>query len=103
MNRPTFLLALISFIAVNLTAQDFNKNLPAVPLVHSTAWKVETMKDGSDCAVISYTPNEYNRTTTRRDDKDLGTFYFVSGKDCPGIFKETFASMPRQFEIKDEY
>src|SRR3989337_56024 len=100
MNRPNFLLTLISLIAVNVIAQDVDKNFPVAPIVHSTAWKVETMKDGSDCSIVTYTPREYNRTMTPRDDQDLGTFYFVSGTECAGIFKETFESMRHQYKVE---
>lgn len=76
---------------VDIAGQD----LIQIPqIIHSTAFRVETMKDGSDCSVVSYVPQEFNRTVTPRDDKNLGVFYFVSGKDCTSVFEATFASMP---------
>lgn len=75
---------------VDIAAQDW---IQIPETIYSTAFGIETMKDGRDCSVISYVPQEFNRTVTPRDDKNLGVFYFVSGKDCASVFEETFASM----------
>ena len=87
---------------VEIAAQD---RIQIPEIIHWNAFRVETMKDGNDCSVISYVPQEYNRTVTPRDDKYLGVFYFVSGKDCASIFEETFASMPyhgEEFSLASE-
>jgi hypothetical protein len=61
--------------------------------VYSTAFRIEVMKNGDDCTIISYAPQEYNETMTPRDDRQLGVQYLVSGKDCQHHFEETFASL----------
>lgn len=60
---------------------------------YSTAFRIEVMKSGEDCTIISYVPLEYNETMTPRDDRDLGMQYLVSGKDCQQHFAETFSSL----------
>lgn len=61
--------------------------------VYSTAFRIEVMKSGEDCTIISYVPQEYNETMTPRDDRQLGVQYLVSGKDCQHHFAETFATL----------
>lgn len=89
---------LVILVGINANAQDLMQTWEPSNSVYSTAFKIEVMKDGSDCSIISYVPQEYNRTLTPRDDKDLGEFYFVSGKDCPDLFAGTFESMPYKGE-----
>lgn len=60
--------------------------------IHSYAFKIEVLKGGGDCTVISYAPQEYNLTLTPRDDRQLGVQYLVAGKDCDQLFAETFAT-----------
>lgn len=60
---------------------------------YSKAFRIEVMKNGEDCTIISYAPQEYNETVTPRDDRDLGMQYLVSGKDCQRHFVETFSSL----------
>lgn len=58
----------------------------------SSAYKIEKVKK-LDCTIISYNISEWNKTLTRRDDRQVGTFYYASGKDCQKCFEETFATM----------
>src|SRR5687767_15063830 len=58
----------------------------------SSSFRIERVKK-LDCTIISYTISEWNKTMTRRDDRQLGTFYYASGKDCQKCFEETFATM----------
>lgn len=60
---------------------------------YSAAFRIEVMKSGEDCTIISYVPLEYNETMTPRDDRQLGVQYLVYGKDCQHHFAETFASL----------
>lgn len=84
---------LFLLVGISVNAQDgiYPSGIPNT--VYSSAYKIEVMKDGSDCSIISYVPQEFNRTLTPRDDKSLGEFYFVSGKDCPDLFAATFENM----------
>lgn len=77
---------------VHSTGQSSDYLWEVPEMIYSKAVRVETLKQGGDCTVISYFPIEYNQTATPRDDRNLGVQYFVSGKDCQQLFIETFAS-----------
>ncbi len=88
LNIPSILL----FTLGKVIGQGSNVRFEIPESIHSTAFKIEVLKSGDDCSVISYVPLEYNQTLTPRDDKSLGVQYLVSGKDCDQLFVETFST-----------
>lgn len=86
------LLCCVLFVATHAASQSNDGRWVIPEAVYSTAFKIEVMKNGGDCTVISYLPQEYNETMTPRDDRNLGVQYLVSGKDCQQLFAETFST-----------
>ncbi len=92
MHKTLLLFQLLLFI-VCLQAQGADEFWVPPTGFHSTAFRIEKLKNGEDCHIISYVPCEYNKTITPRDDRNLGVYYLVSGKDCEKCFAETFSTM----------
>jgi hypothetical protein len=87
------LLSLTSFlllVQMELSSQGSNIRYQIPEAIYSRAYRVEVLKSGEDCAVISYVPMEYNETITPRDDRNFGAQYMVSGRDCNKLFAQTF-------------
>ena len=84
-------LPLITFVLLGLSPgysqQTMRYTIPEA--IYATAYRVEVLKSGEDCAIVSYALAEYNETLTPRDDRDFGAQYFVSGKDCNKHFVVT--------------
>lgn len=84
--------SILLFTLGQVIGQGSNVRFEIPESIHSTAFRIEVLKSGDDCTIISYVPQEYNLTLTPRDDRDLGVQYLVSGKDCDQLFAETFST-----------
>lgn len=98
MKNLTLFLCSLLVSATHAVSQINNERWVIPETVHSTAFRIETLKKGGDCTVISYVPRAYNQTVTPRDDRNLGVQYLVSGKDCDALFTETFLALGRDHE-----
>ncbi len=92
MNKINFLFFFSSFLTI-LNAQDTQFSHDDVRLLFSEPYRIEKLKNGDDCIFISYTLSEENKTETKRDDRDIGTFVFASGTDCLKCFSDAHLNL----------
>jgi hypothetical protein len=106
--------SILLFTLGQVLGQGSNMRFEIPESIYSTAFRIEVLKSGDDCTVISYVPQEYNLTLTPRDDRQLGVQYLVSGKDCDQLFTqifstftgrdhESFAPMPDKTLVLDSF
>lgn len=65
---------------------------------YDSPFRIEMIKGVEDCTIFSYVLQEYNRTITPRDDRQLGVDYFVSGNGCQQCFEDALSRL----RFKDE-
>ena len=90
------------FLVAPLFAQSPNNNSNPAVTEYFIAHQVEEIKGSEDCYIISFTPIHSNKTLTKKDDKQLGVFYYVTGEDCRDVFDKKFLAMRSLSGIENE-
>lgn len=98
MNKAILFLILLLTTTNHLVSQGSTAYWTPPKLQTDSPFRIEMVKGVEDCTIFSYALQEYNRTVTPRDDRDLGVNYFVSGNGCQLCFEDAFSRV----KFKDE-